>query len=256
MVGTKTGFISLLGTLLTALIIFSLNLFKKTRKEKIHGNNLVLLLMSLFLIFGFINQLPVSTKIGLHINSIDQDIEKNEVPSENTNTGNTNDETTVKQLLSAIPKEWIANYDKGMKLIFSNRLLYLSNSLIDWQNAHILQKTFGSGYAGNYVTKAKLVEMDFHDFYFTFGPILFMLFFIPFMLLIFYLVSAYLRNFTILGNTINTLLLLSLLTVIAASFFSGHVLFSPSVSFYLALLLALIQVIFRLQLQKGKDFTI
>lgn len=48
-----------------------------------------------------------------------------------------------------------------------------------YKDAPLSQKLFGMGYAGNYTDKIKLIEMDFHDLFFAFGIVGFLIYLIP-----------------------------------------------------------------------------
>ena len=52
-------------------------------------------------------------------------------------------------------------------LIYSDRDKFLKTYKQYYKDAPLSQKLFGMGYAGNYTDKIKLIEMDFHDLFFS-----------------------------------------------------------------------------------------
>ncbi|MBJ7988196.1 O-antigen ligase family protein, partial [Bacillus cereus] len=64
-------------------------------------------------------------------------------------------------------------------LIYSDRDKFLKVYKQYYKDAPLSQKLFGMGYAGNYTVKIKLIEMDFHDLFFAFGIVGFLIYLIP-----------------------------------------------------------------------------
>lgn len=94
------------------------------------------------------------------------------------------------------------------------------------------------GYAGNYTTKVKLVEMDFHDLFFAFGIVGFLMYLLP---LLYFGIKIFIRlitNFKKLFSVKHMLLASTLVLSLGIGFMSGHVLTAPAVSIFFTVILA------------------
>lgn len=132
-------------------------------------------------------------------------------------------------------------------LVFSSREIYIKEYQNQFLYAPYSQKLIGMGYAGNYVepTKIKpikLIEMDFHDFFYSFGILGFIYFIAP----LIYFAGKYLlsivMNVKTRFNYFTIFTGISFLLGMGISYTAGHVLTAPSVSIYLAALLAILIV--------------
>ncbi len=136
------------------------------------------------------------------------------------------------------------------KLVFSSREQYAANYKEQFSEAPLIQKLFGMGYAGNYEQPErhkplKMIEMDFHDWFYAFGIIGFFYMMAP----IIYFASKYIwhfiTNFKTSFSYFGILTGVAFLIGIGISFTAGHVLTAPSVSIYLAFLFAVLIVLSR-----------
>lgn len=109
--------------------------------------------------------------------------------------------------------------------IFSSRLEFLKNKSEIYNNSSIYEKLFGIGYINN-DKETKLIEMDYFDIYYSHGLIGFLIYYI----IVLYLLYKVLNNYKIKGYN-NTMKILSLFLIIFLSFFTGHIMTAPSVSF-------------------------
>src|SRR5699024_434843 len=66
-----------------------------------------------------------------------------------------------------------------MTKLLSSRDIYLQTTKEDFIQAEGLRKAFGLGYAGNYTSDPKIIEMDFFDMFFSYGVIGTLLLLIP-----------------------------------------------------------------------------
>ena len=71
--------------------------------------------------------------------------------------------------------------EETQALIFSGRQLFEQMYKDFYNEAPMSQKLLGMGYAGNYKEQPKLIERDFHDWFYSFGIIGFILLVIPFL---------------------------------------------------------------------------
>ncbi len=115
--------------------------------------------------------------------------------------------------------------------IFSQRLTFLARKHKLYEKAPIYQKLFGIGYYKNKV-KTKMVEMDYFDILFSHGIVGFIIFFG----IVLYVIFKVLRN-SLKINYQNYMLYLSFFLIIFLSFFTGHIITGPSVSFISSLLI-------------------
>ena len=87
------------------------------------------------------------------------------------------------------------------------------------------------GYAGNYTDKIKLIEMDFHDLFFAFGIVGFLIYLIP---LLYFGITLFIRmitNFKKIMTVKYMLLASTLILSLGIGFMSGHVLTAPPLAF-------------------------
>lgn len=120
--------------------------------------------------------------------------------------------------------------------IFSQRLTFLNNTSSYYQSVDISQKLFGIGFIENYGTdlvSTKVIEMDYFDILFRNGFIGFCLFFsvLP---MIYERKSEKNKLFNLEKN-------ISVCLIFVLAFFTGHILVSPSVSIFVALVLIIYQ---------------
>ena len=103
------------------------------------------------------------------------------------------------------------------------------------------------GYAGNYTDKIKLIEMDFHDLFFAFGIVGFLIYLIP---LLYFGIKLFIRmitNFKKIMKVKYMLLASTLVLSLGIGFMSGHVLTAPAVSIFFVVILAYIIVDFEIE---------
>lgn len=128
--------------------------------------------------------------------------------------------------------EVLKDYKLVDHFVFSQRLTFLSNSSSYYKNVDIFQKFFGIGFIENYGTdlvNTKVIEMDYFDILFRNGFIGFCLFFSVFPII--YESKDEKNHLLYLEEKISVILIFLL------AFFTGHILTSPSVSIFVALIL-------------------
>lgn len=141
-------------------------------------------------------------------------------------------------------------------LVFSSREVYRADYGHYWKRAALGQKLFGMGYAGLYEhptednpNRPNIVEMDFHDYFYSFGIIGFLYIVAPIAYLTFTFLARFFRRFKNNCNAFYLMAGVSYVIGLGIALTAGHVLMAPAVSIYLAFLLALLTV----EIRKVKD---
>lgn len=123
--------------------------------------------------------------------------------------------------------------------IFSERVSFYMDTKKNYMKAPTEQKLLGIGYIENYGTddvKIKMIEMDYYDIFFRNGLIGFILYFIPYIII---LVKVF-KKLSSKDNILTTEkmnLYLSIILILILSLFSGHIITSPSVSIFCTIIL-------------------
>jgi hypothetical protein len=223
LIGTKVA----LGATLALLIMSILYLAIKERKKSF--KIIVVLSISFVLLIISLNTAPAVTNIE-KVNEAIKIRESNYQVKEQIYT-----------------KEQIVQLDDLHRLkeksipavtqILSSRDLYVLRNYEYFQEASLLRKIVGMGFAGEYSEKPKVTEMDFFDFFFAYGILGSGLIFILFL--------RRTKNWLKVENDISEeknmfIIFFGVLMLLAIAFVAGHVFFAPSVSFYLAIGLSLL----------------
>lgn len=232
MIGTKVGYLAVMFTLVVAFLSLVVFLFSKKQHMKPSLAIVTLILVATTLVSPYT---PVFLNTGLHFSYIDEKkqddddeevIEEEIVIPEDSKLGHFIDENRiVSVLLSGRQYFWIETHQMFLE-------------------APLVQKLFGMGYAGNYPKKAKLIEMDLHDIFYSYGMIGFLLFISPFLYAISRIVKNREKYREKILNIEFVMLLCSIVLGLGIAFIAGHVLIAPAVSIYLAVILAYLFVNF------------
>jgi hypothetical protein len=235
--GTKVGYGGIIVVLLSTLIgSLALWVWKKHSTFKMNSIISALLLAVLIAVTPFT---PVFNNMYAHFGILGIDFSNEEDPE--LGQGEEPSEEDVLDEESTITGEQFQN------LVFSSREEYAKNYEVQFAVAPTSQKLIGMGFAGNYdePTKEepiKIIEMDFHDFFYSFGILGFIYVIAP----LIYFAGKYLIDFVInLKTRFNYFAMftgISFLLGTGISYTAGHVLTAPSVSIYLAALLAVLVV--------------
>ena len=135
-----------------------------------------------------------------------------------------NIETHLKFLGVKNVEEIMSDEDLIDHFIFSQRLTFLHNKAIIFKESNTYQKIFGIGYLKD-GDEIKSIEMDYFDIYYSHGVAGFLIFFY----LTLYMLYKVLEKEEKLTLE-RYMMQVSLLLIIFLSFFTGHILTSPSVS--------------------------
>ncbi|TKI91497.1 hypothetical protein FC695_32715, partial [Bacillus cereus] len=123
-------------------------------------------------------------------------------------------------------------------LIFSGRQVYEERHKQFFKEAPMSQKLLGMGYAGNFKYNEqkqpdpKLIEMDFHDWFYDFGIIGFVLLMIPFIYYGLRILLAFATRFKDIFNIKYGMISASLLLALGIAYIAGHILTAPGVGIY------------------------
>ena len=124
--------------------------------------------------------------------------------------------------------------------IFSERLSFWNKTSKVYKKSTFLSKLLGIGYISNYSTdqvSMKMVEMDFVDIFYRHGIIGFIVYISSLILLLYKTIKKKYKEK--IKNNLVEIYFISLLFSLLLAFLTGHVLISPSVSIYVALMISL-----------------
>ncbi len=235
--GTKVGYGGIIVVLLSSLIgSLALWVWKKHSTFKMNSILSALFLTVLIAVTPFT---PVFNNMYAHLGILGIDFSDEE--DQQLGQGEEPGEEVV------VDEEPTITGEQFQNLVFSSREEYAKNYEVQFAVAPHSQKLMGMGFAGNYdePTKEepiKIIEMDFHDFFYSFGIFGFIYIIAP----LIYFAGKYLLEFVInlktRFNYFNMFTGISFILGIGISYTAGHVLTAPSVSIYLAALLAVLVV--------------
>lgn len=117
--------------------------------------------------------------------------------------------------------------------IFSERVTFLERKSISYDNASLIKKILGLGIHDENGL-SKMIEMDYYDVFYNIGLVGCLLFFIPYLYILY---QIYKSLKTQKFDFICYMNVVSLILILLLSLFSGHVITSPSVSIYCIMIL-------------------
>ncbi|WP_337020403.1 O-antigen ligase family protein [Oceanobacillus massiliensis] len=241
--GTKVGLFAVIGTFVLVFISILLHWISKVRSIGIknqHTANFVYTVAAL-IIFLFVlpltpsvNNLTVDMPIPEKDNIVAEEGEEDSTSEENNE--NSEEQTLPEQTEDEEARELPAFLDSEIvNKVLSSRHFYFTRQFYQYEDANLLQKFVGMGYAGNYTNTRKTIEMDFLDIFFSFGIIGSILIFLPLLLLIGVLLKRVFTSFTEVIQMQNIMLLTSILLGNGIALIAGHVWFAPAVSIYFSI---------------------
>ena len=115
--------------------------------------------------------------------------------------------------------------------IFSERITFFGAEKSRYLSTSSYEKLFGDGYLQG-GKRVKDIEIDYYDIYFHHGIIGFLIFFIPYLYVLFKVATEQKKK-----NYTNYMLNVSLLLAIVLSFFTGHIITSPAVSIFVIMII-------------------
>ncbi|HDR8182751.1 TPA: O-antigen ligase family protein [Bacillus thuringiensis] len=231
MIGTKVGYGAIVITLGIALFFLFIEYMIHRKKEGKGFTYLVNTVVAAVVLGGLLvltPQTPIAKNMSIHLQIYEY---KKSVQEEK-------DRKEGKVVTEEEHKQGELTDSEMKSLIYSDRDKFLKVYKQYYKEAPLSQKLFGMGYAGNYTTKMKLVEMDFHDLFFAFGIVGFLMYLLP---LLYFGIKIFIRiitNFKKLFSVKHMLLASTLVLSLGIGFMSGHVLTAPAVSIFFTVILA------------------
>lgn len=231
MIGTKVGYGAIVITLGIALFFLFIEYMMHRKKEGKGFTYLINTIVAAIVLGGLLvltPQTPIAKNMSIHLQIYEY---KKSVQDEK-------DRKEGKVVKEEEHKQGELTDSEMKSLIYSDRDKFLKVYKQYYKEAPLSQKLFGMGYAGNYTTKMKLVEMDFHDLFFAFGIVGFLMYLLP---LLYFGIKIFIRlitNFKKLFSVKHMLLASTLVLSLGIGFMSGHVLTAPAVSIFFVVILA------------------
>ena len=206
--GTKTPLLSFLICILITFIYYFISWFKNKNYKYIFTSSIISIIL-IFIVLIFIPKTSFYKNIQIH-----------------------KDYLEINDYL-----EVFKDYKLIDHFIFSQRLTFLSNTSGYYRSVDVSQKLFGIGFIENYGTdlvSTKMIEMDYFDILFRNGFVGFILFFSVFPVI-------YEKRNKEKNMLLNLEIYISVILIFILAFFTGHILISPSVSIFVALILIIYQ---------------
>ncbi|MEA1011821.1 O-antigen ligase family protein [Bacillus cereus] len=231
MIGTKVGYGAIVITLGIALLFLFIEYMMHRKKEGKGFTYLVNTVIAAIVLGGLLvltPQTPIAKNMTIHLQMYEY---KKSVREEK-------ERKEGKVIKEEEHKQGELTDSEVKSLIYSDRDKYLKVYKQYYKDAPLSQKLFGMGYAGNYTTKVKLIEMDFYDLFFAFGIVGFLTYLLP---LLYFGIKIFIRmitNFKKLFSVKHMLLASTIVLSLGIGFMSGHVLTAPAVSIFFAVILA------------------
>ncbi|MGE6590376.1 O-antigen ligase family protein [Bacillus mycoides] len=256
-VGTKVGMGSIGATLAAAIGIIVLQLLFNRRNP--NKRSLVLNgLIAIFLLAGVVGTFkmtPLAQNMGIHNNylseqNVAQQGQKEKEIKEKIKKEEKQHKVEKPEEKAKVEAEVKKELEKEQKkenqenLIFSGRQVYEERHKQFFKEAPMSQKLFGMGYAGNFKYNEqkepdpKLIEMDFHDWFYDFGIIGFALMMIPFIYYGVRILLAFVTRFKEIFNVKYGMITTSLVLALGIAYIAGHILTAPGVGIYFVVVLA------------------
>ncbi|MGI2708272.1 O-antigen ligase family protein [Bacillus cytotoxicus] len=254
-VGTKVGMGSIGATLAAAIIILLLQVLfdRRNPNKKALLLNSIIAIVLLAGVIGTFKKTPLAQNMGIHNNYLAeqnaaQQQQKEKEIKEKLKEQQRNKEKgkEIEKVEEEVKKELQKEQQKENQenLIFSGRQVYAERHQQFFKEAPMSQKLLGMGYAGNFKYNEqkqpdpKLIEMDFHDWFYDFGIIGFLLMMIPFIYYGFRILFRMMTRFKDIVNIKYGMLATSLALSLGIAYIAGHILTAPGVGIYFIVVLA------------------
>ncbi|WP_369901627.1 O-antigen ligase family protein [Bacillus manliponensis] len=235
-IGTKVGYAAIVGALAVAVFMCFVQAFmqRKDPKKKLYLLNGLIATVVFAGVLAYTPFSPAFKNIGFHFQILDYEEDVKEAKEKEE--GKVKEEPKTEEEIQH--QKEVKKEEEKQALIFSGRQLFQQMYKEYYAEAPMSQKLMGMGYSGNFEEYPKLIERDFHDWFYAFGIIGFALMLIPFLYfgirILWALVTRFKEIFTVKYALLGSALGLAL----GMAFMSGHVLTAPGVSIYFAVILA------------------
>ncbi|MBE5107949.1 O-antigen ligase family protein [Bacillus thuringiensis] len=240
MIGTKVGYGAIVITLSIALLFLFIEYIIHRKKEGKGFTYLVNTIVAAIILGSLLvltPHTPIAKNMSIHLQIYEY---KKSVQEEK-------DRREGKVIKEEEHKQGELTDSEMKSLIYSDRDKFLKVYKQYYKDAPISQKLFGMGYAGNYTTTPKLVEMDFYDLFFAFGIVGFLMYLLPLLYFGIKIFIGIITNFKKLFSVKHMLLASTLVLSLGIGFMSGHVLTAPAVSIFFTVTLAYMIVDFEIE---------
>ncbi|WP_144551821.1 O-antigen ligase family protein [Bacillus mycoides] len=242
MVGTKVGYGAIVLTLgITLLFSFIEYMMQRKKVDKgvSHLVNTFVVLVVLGSLLAVTPLTPIAKNMGIHLQIYEDKKLASEEQARKEGKVITEDPEEAKRRAEGKLTSGEMN-----SLIYSDRDTFLQVYEQYYKEAPTSQKLLGMGYAGNYnnADAIKLIEMDFHDLFFAFGIIGFLLYLLPFVYFGIRLFIRVITNFKSIMTVRYMLLASVIMLALGIAFTAGHVLTAPAVSIFFVVILAYVIV--------------
>ncbi|PAE25816.1 O-antigen ligase family protein [Bacillus sp. 7894-2] len=221
--GTKVGYGAIMIVLLFGLIfsVYDYVKGKKAGEIKIKLSSIWILLLLMIGTALYTPFSPLATNMNMHLSwlGMGEAPPDTEMEEEYSHTAEVTDE-------------------QMQNLVYSGREKYWSEHREYFKEAPLTQKLFGMGYAGNYQSEAKMIEMDFHDVFYSLGYLGSLVYLAPLIFMLYMLAKVLIKRFSFYLEYENALLASGIALGLGIALIAGHVLTAPGVSIYLGMLTA------------------
>jgi MFS family permease len=234
MLGTKVGYGALFIGLFVSLFICFINWFlRKNKSERTFLTNGIISFILFIVLIVITPFTPIFSNTFAHLELLEINFDNSKEAPENNHT---NDNNINKGHVPEVNKEQVEN------LILSSRDVFLKDHQNQFKAAPIMQKLFGMGYSGNYEEAPKMIEMDFYDLFYSLGILGFIVYLLPFLVMLYKIGIFFLRNIKFIFESGYLFFLLSIFLGLGISYTAGHVLTAPAVSIYFSIVIAFLFV--------------
>ena len=258
--GTKVPMVCILVTFVVIIIINLINII--VYKEKKYSIKiLILAIVLLGLSFAYIPFSPA----GMNIEGQISYMKTNDQSNYKAEEGNVVESNYINEdnVVENIPEITEDNNEASGPPVSSNFLIYTGRDVYNenikeiYQERPLIEKIIGMGYL-NTNNKNQMVyittEMDFHDVFYRYGILGFIIWFTPLLVLVFLFVKwcikgfkHFIHNYTLLSCCCGIVLALT------AAFIAGHVLTAPAVSIYVAMFFANANLLYKDENREASD---
>lgn len=233
-IGTKASYLGVLIVTIITLIVYLLNFL--AHKKKTYFYNTIMCVLGIIMIFVSTPSLPVCYN-NFHLFKnyniycmipIDAKTKTDEVKKEYENIANNEDKLTKEEI---------------SQKIFNGRDEYLNNKENMLNNRTIKDKILGLGYSkyarNDNSFEEFIIERDYYDMIYEYGYVGTSLFLLPMIISLLCIAINKIKNINGILNE-NNILIVSIIITLLGAHIAGHVLMSPAVTTYIAILIVYI----------------
>lgn len=220
-IGTKVGLLSLFALAILGLI---LSLFDwLVKKQQIY--NAIFFTIIIVVSAVLVPYSPVGNNLNItFLENEQQQPTEQKTASSNGNIENVSESSKATQSKSFIKKA------------LSGRDFFFRMTLEDYKEASLSQKLFGMGPGGNYEKRLIIIEMDFFDWFFSYGIVGFIILFAPILVFGITIVKKLLLKKLKQVNYTWIMVAYEIALAVGISMFAGHIFLNPASGIYFAIL--------------------